>query len=242
VETGNDTAAPDNATELAGPRVTVKIDLPEILAIALHGHPRKLKDELRAINNELKETATTDTKLDLTRKAAALQLGTAILWLQWDPEIVASNDHQPLIQLFMALQDLCAGGKPALLCGVARPDDVKTKPKIASAHYAQGILVLAYMALGRVKWKPAATRDWLDEELRERNMHERVCGEDIHRWHSQYTAPTGRLAPTARDTIRDWEAALLRLQDDSEAQAFARRCLDTVDGLGLERIRLRETS
>ena len=138
----------------------------------------------------------------------------------------------------MALLDRCAGGNPALL---ARPDDAKTKPKIASAHFPQGIgiLVVAYMALERVKWKPAKAREWLDKELRARNLHDLVCGEDIHRWHNQYTAPTGKLAPTVVKTIRDYEAELLSLQDETGALALARKCLDTVRDLGLERLRLR---
>jgi hypothetical protein len=140
--------------------------------------------------------------------------------LQYDQEIRAEKIDQPLLQLFTALHDLCAGGKPALLCHVARPDGVKTKPKIASAHLAQGVLVVAYMALERVKWKPAKAKDWLNDELRARNLHDLVCGEDI-------TAGTAirhrqKLAPTVVKTIRDYEAELPGLQDETGALALAR--------------------
>jgi len=234
VTTDNGASAPDNAMGSDEPQVMARIGLPEYLAVALHGLPRKLKDELAEI------AKAAGPGVQQIRMAATLQLGTVIEWLQNDQEIRASNDLQPLYRLFGALHDLCAGARPPFLFEVARPDGVNTKPKIAFAHYAQGILVVAYMALERLKWKPAAVRRWLDDELRHRDLHEQVCGEDIQGWHNQHTAPHGRLAPTAMDTIKDYQTELLNLHDEPEAQAFARKCLDTVRDLKLDRIRLRE--
>jgi hypothetical protein len=230
VTTDNATSAPDGSDE---PQVIAGIGLPEYLAVALHGLPRKLKAELA-------EIAKAGPDVQQIRMAAALQLGAIIEWLQHDPEIRESNDLQPLYRLFGALLDLCAGGRPLFLFEVARPDGVNTKPKIAAAHFPQGILVVAYMALERVKWKPVAIRKWLDDELRHRDLYEQVCGEDIQGWHNQHTAPRGRLAPTVVATIKDYQAELVNLHEEAEAQAFARKCLDTVRGLGLERIRLRQ--
>ena len=77
--------------------------------------------------------AAAGSDIQQIRIAATLQLSAVIEWLQNDQQIRSSNNLQPLYRLFEALHDLCAGGWHPFLFEVARPDDVKTKPKIAFA-------------------------------------------------------------------------------------------------------------
>jgi hypothetical protein len=155
------------------------------------------------------------------------QLGHVLASLQGDREIIAS----PLRDLFDALVDYLAGGKPDLLFkDVPRPADVTTKQKFNTLHYPQGLLAVAYAALvERGKYKPAAAREWSKKELKARGIA--ACDEDAAGWYRQAKAPNGKPAATLRQVFKDHQGELLELRTTAEAERYAGLCLDTVKGL-----------
>src|SRR4051794_1095920 len=99
----------------------------------------------KAFKSELAEAAKMDSQTEQLRMTYVQSL--ALEFLQQDPELVASGTLKPLWAIYVALHDLSLGGRPAVLFGAERPDDVVTKSKITFTHYAQGQLAAAYAAL-----------------------------------------------------------------------------------------------
>jgi hypothetical protein len=198
-------------------------------AITLHGQFRRLRAELAKI------AASQGSE----QMQATLQLGAFIEVLQRDPEIRATNSHQPLLKLLGAMTDVCAGRKPPFLFKAARPPDVVTKSKFASAHLPQGVLVIGYGALvERGRYKPAAARAWFDKELRIHKRPER--GADVAGWYRQINAPKGRPAAGLREAFKYYQPELAKLNGAAKAEAFARKCIDAAHGLvGSNSLKLR---
>jgi hypothetical protein len=222
------TAAP--SPEQTTDPVTV-IDVPPLYAleaVVMRGYFERLHHELARINagagsDQLKGT---------------LQLGAVIGYLQSDPAIRSNAIHKPLLQLFAAMSDFCAGHKPAYLSEVERPVDVVTKPKFAFAHHGQGVLAIAYAALTeRGRYKPAAARAWLDKRLQDCGLAER--GTDAHGWYRQIKAGRGTPAQALVGTFKYYEPELKKLRDAADAEVFATKCVAAVRALGLPRVKLR---
>jgi energy-converting hydrogenase Eha subunit A len=172
-----------------GSQPTIEVDLGKAVA-------------LLALDNRLKAELATFAKgspgTELIR--GIRQLGAMIQYVQSDPEIIALNIHLPAFRLHAALVDLCAGGKPSLLFKASRPPGFKTKQKVSSAHFPQGILAIGYAALvERGGYKPVRAIEWLTGALKTHNMP--ACGEDIRGWYNQCNAPKGRPAAAS------WESS-----------------------------------
>jgi hypothetical protein len=210
------------------PRPTIEIDLGK--AVALLGLDNRLKGELAA-------NARGPSETELSR--AVRQLGAMLQSVHSDPDVIALNVTQPVFKLYQALTDLCAGHKPAFLFEVKRPPDVTTKPKIAFAHYPQGVLAIGYAGLvERGRYKPAKAIKWFDDELRTCKMPAK--GNDVRGWYRQATAPTGKPAAGLMQAFREFQPRLLQLplHDAAEAENFAKKCVTAVHGMGLVRLKL----
>jgi hypothetical protein len=208
-----------------GSQPAIEIDLGK--AIALLALDNRLKAELATFARGPPET-------ELVR--GVRQLGAMLQFAQSDPQVIARNIHQPVLKLYQALADWCAGGKPL---EVKRPPDVKTKPKVSSAHYPQGILAIGYAALvERGRYKPARAIKWFDKALADRNMA--ACGKDVRGWYYQATAPTGKPAAGMMQAFRDYRPQLLHLHDAVAAEDFATKCVIGAHGLGVTRLKLQK--
>jgi hypothetical protein len=222
---GDENAAP---IDPCGPQPTIEIDLGK--AIALLGHDNRLKAELATLARGSPET-------ELIR--GTRQLGAMIKSVQADLDVIALNIHQPVLKLFHALVDRCAGGRPPLLFEAMRPPDVRTKQKVSTAHYPQGILTIGYAALvERGKYKPVKAIGWFTDALKDRNMA--ACGKDVRGWYNQCNAPKGRPAAGLMEAFRDYRPQLSNLHSAAEAEDFATKCVASVHGMGLERLKLRK--
>jgi hypothetical protein len=196
--------------------------------ITLHGRLRKLRAELR-------ETASQDSE----QLQAMLQLAAAIEFLQFDAEIRATNSAQPLLKLFQAMQDLCAGHKPPFFFEAPRPDDVVTKPKISSVHIPQAALAIGYAALReRGRYKAAAARQWFDKKLREHKRPER--GQDVEGWYRQVKASNGRPASALVEAFKSFEPDLAKLNGAAAAEIYAESWINTTcNWVGQSSLKLR---
>lgn len=231
----------DGATASEEPEV-VDTDVPEVIeAVNLHRRWKTFKSELA-------ESAKMDSQTPQMRMAYAQCL--VIELLEQDPEIVASNIHKPLFDIWMAMHDLSLGGKPPVLFEADRPDGVGvTKPLMTFAHYPQGFCAAAYAALvnppvlenpRRDGLKPIKARKLLDKMLGERNLSDQVKGIDLQAWFYQIGAHTA--AAPLIETFQSCKAVLSKLRNSAEAAAYARQSLDMVARMQLPSLKLRHPS
>jgi hypothetical protein len=154
-------------------------------------------------------------------------LGAVILLVSHD--LPTAHSFHALHALFTDIYDLAFGGRPAFFFQAKKPPGVSTKPKIAYAHTAQGLLAIAYAALvisgGK---KPAKAIQWLNDALKTWSLSSLVSGEDIQGWYHQCGAKHGRPAPMLVEAFQAFRPELSNLSSPAEAEAFAKRLLMTV--------------
>jgi hypothetical protein len=154
-------------------------------------------------------------------------------------DLPAAHSFQALHALFSNVYDLAFGGRPSFFFQAKKPPGVRTKPKIAYAHSAQGLLATAYASLvGPGGKEPAEAIQWLNNALKTWRLAALVSGEDIQGWYHQTTAKRGRPAPMLIETFRVFQPQLSSLSSPEEGEVFATQCLMLI-ALGKPSMRLK---
>ena len=90
----------------------------------------------------------------------------------------------------------------------------------------------------RGKYKPGKAIGWFTAILKARNMP--ACGKDVRGWYNQCNAAKGRPAAGLIEAFRHYRPRLLNLHSAAEAEDFATKCVTAVEGMGLDRLKLRK--